>query len=199
MSIEPATEPRRHRWRLALLVLVVLPFLPELAIYAVGALAKLNGCVADQKQICRIVGVNVGDVLSGLVTAAVFIGTVFVLGLAAVWLVMCYLVIGRGWTGPAARFFLALFATVIFAALPYLAPVLAVAPLANDNCLPNEGGGPCLIFGGDVSTAHHTVVLPWLLMPGIPIALATAAVYAIVMAIIKARRARASRQPAPSS
>jgi hypothetical protein len=178
---------------------VLLPFLPDLAIYVVGGLAKVNGCVADQKEICRIAGVNVSDVLSGLVIIAVLIGTVFVLGLAAVWLVMCYLVIGRGWAGPAARFVLALSATVIFALLPYLAPVFAIAPLANTSCQPSEGGGSCLIFGGDVSSAHHTVILPWLIMPGVLITLATAAVYAIVVAIIKARRVRASRQMVKSS
>ncbi|MCK1395802.1 hypothetical protein [Bradyrhizobium sp. 1] len=178
---------------------MILPFFPDLAITAVGALAKGNGCVPDQKEICRIAGVNVSDVLSGLVTVTVLIGTVFVLGLAAVWLVACYWVIGRGWVGPAARFCFALSATAIFALLPYLAPVIAVAPLANANCRPNEGGGSCLIFGGDVSTAHHTVILPWLVLPGVPIALATAAVYAIVLAIIKYRRARESRQPVQSS
>lgn len=198
-GLEPRPEPRRFRWRLALLLLVLLPFLPELAVHVVSGLAKVNGCVAGQKEICRVAGANVSVVLSGLITAGVLIGTVFVLGLAAIWLVMCYLAIGRGWEGPGARFVLAFAATAIFALLPYLAPVLAVAPLANDNCQPNEGGGSCVIFGGDVSVAHDAVILPWLVMPGVLIALATAAVYAIVLAVIKARRSRAHRQLVKSS
>ena len=200
MSIEPGTEPRRIWWRLALLVLVVLPFLPDLAIYAVGGLAKVNGCVADQKEICRIAGIDVSVALSVLITTAVVIGSAFVgFGLAALWLIMCYLLILRGWAGLAARSVLALSVTIIFALLPYIAPAIAVAPLANTKCQPNEGGGSCLIFGGDVSSAHHTVALPWLILPGVPIAVGTAIVYAIVAAIIKARRTRASRQPAQSS
>lgn len=195
MSIEPGTEPRRHWWRLALLCVVVLPFLPELAIYAIGGFARINGCVADQKDICLIAGVNVSNVISHLLIAGVFIGSGFAgLGLAALWLVICYLVIVRGWAGLVARLVLALSVTVIFALLPYLAPGFAVAPLVNANCQPNEGGvGSCLIFGGDVSSAHHTVILPWLIFAGVPIALGTAVLCAIVMAIIHARRARANR------
>ena len=199
MSIEPGTEPRRHWWRLALLLLVVLPFLPELAISAVGGLAKVNGCVADQKEVCLIAGANVSNALSGLLTVGLVIGSAFAwLGLAAVWLVMCYLAIVRGWAGTGARLFLSMSATVIFALLPYLAPGFAVAPLVNARCQPNEGGGPCLIFGGDVSNAHHTIVLQWFILPGVPIALGTAVVYAIVTAVIRARRARASRRSAQS-
>ncbi|KJC47721.1 hypothetical protein UB31_18370 [Bradyrhizobium sp. LTSP849] len=200
MSIEPATEARRHWWRLALLLLVVLPFLPELAISVVGGLAKIGGCVVDQKEVCLIVGVNVSDVVSGLVTAAVVIGSAFAwLGLAAVWLVLCYLAIVRGWAGLAARLLLALLVTVVFALLPYLAPGFAIAPFVNANCQPNEGGvGSCLIFGGNVSSAHHTVILPWLIFAGVPIALGTALACAIVMAIVRARRTRAIKRSARS-
>jgi hypothetical protein len=200
MSIEPATEPRRRWWRLALLLLVVLPFLPELAISAVGGLAKIGGCVVDQKEVCLIAGVNVSSALSGLITAAVVIGSAFAwLGLAAVWLVMCYLVIVRGWMGLAARLLLALLVTAVFALLPYLAPGFAIAPFVNANCRPNEGGvGSCLIFGGNVSSAHHTVILQWLIFVGVPIALGTALACATVMAVVRARRTRAIKRSARS-
>lgn len=198
MSIELGTKPRRIWWRFALLVLVVLPFLPDLAIYAVGGLAKVNGCVADQKEICRIAGINVSKALSGLVTTSIVIGSAFVLGLTVVWLVVCYLVIARGWAGFVARCVLALSVTVIFARLPYLAPYSVIAPLADPSCKPSGGGGPCPIFGGDVSSAHHTDALQLLVWPGDVIALSTAAAYAIVAAIIKAWRARARGQPAQS-
>lgn len=196
MSIEPGTEPRRRWWRLALLLLVVLPFLPEIAIYAVGVLARIKGCVPDQKELCFIAGVNVSNVISRLLAVGLVIGSGFAgLGLAAVWLVICYLVVVRGWAGLAARLFLALLVTVMFALLPYLAPGFAIAPLVNANCQPNEGGvGSCVIFGGDISSAHHTVILPWLIFAGVPIALGTALVCAIVTAVIRARRARAIRR-----
>ncbi|QPF88853.1 hypothetical protein [Bradyrhizobium commune] len=200
MSIEPVTEPRRRWWRLALLLLVVLPFLPDLAISAVGGLAKISGCVVDQKEACLVAGVNVSDAVSGLVTASVLIGSAFAwLALAAVWLVMCYLVIVRGWTGRIARLALALLVTVVFALLPYLAPGFAIAPFVNANCQPNEGGvGACLIFGGNVNSAHHTVILPWLIFAGVPIAAGTALACAIVMAVVRARRVRAIKRSAQS-
>jgi hypothetical protein len=179
---------------------VVLPFLPELAIYTVGGLAKIGGCVADQKEACLIAGVNVSDIVSALLTTSVLIGSAFAwLALAAVWLVMCYLVIVRGWVRLAARLFLALLVTVVFALLPYLAPGFAIAPFLNAKCQPNEGGvGACIIFGGDVGSAHHTVILPWLIFAGVPIALGTALACAIVMSVVRARRTRAIKRSAPS-
>jgi hypothetical protein len=41
-------RPRRHLWRLGLLVLVVIPFLPEIVIYLAAALAEIMGCQPDQ-------------------------------------------------------------------------------------------------------------------------------------------------------
>ncbi|APG12395.1 hypothetical protein M2175_005536 [Bradyrhizobium elkanii] len=183
-----------------MLLLVVLPFLPELAISVVGGLAKIDGCVVDQKEVCLIAGVNVSSALSGLITAAVVIGSAFAwLGLAAVWLVMCYLVIVRGWVRLAARLLLALLVTAVFALLPYLAPGFAIAPFTNANCQPNEGGvGTCLIFGGNVGSAHHTVILQWLIFAGVPIALGTALACAIVIAVVRVRRTRAVKRSARS-
>jgi len=201
MSIEPATESRRHRWRLALLALVVLPFLPDLAITAVGVLAKGTGCVVEQKELCLIAGVDVSHVLSNLIAAAVVIGGAFAwMALAAVWLVMCYLVIVRGWVTLASRCLLALLVTVVFALLPYLAPGFAIAPFVNASCQPNEGGvGSCIIFGGNVSSVHHTVILQWMILAGVPIALGTALTCAIVFAIVRARRNRVMKRSANSN
>jgi hypothetical protein len=198
MSTTPVAQRRRHWWKLALLLLVVFPFLSEIAIYAVAGLARINGCVVDQKEVCFVAGAKVSDVISRLLTAGLWVAGGFVgFGLAALWLVMCYLLIARGWAGLIVRFSLVLSVTLIFALLPYLAPGLAIAPLINAHCQPNEGGvGPCVIFGGDVSGAHQTIVLPWLLFAGVPIALGTAVIYAIVVTVIRARRARPARPPA---
>jgi hypothetical protein len=193
MSVEPAIRQRHRWWRVALLLFVVVPFLPELAIHAVAALAKANGCIIEQKDVCLVAGAKVSEVISDLLTVGLSVAGFAGIGLAAVWLLFCYLLIRRGWEGKSARISLALLVTLIFALLPYLAPGLAIAPLANARCQPNEGGGPCLMFGGDVDGAHQTVVLPWLIFAGVPVALGAPVAYAIMAAIARARRARATR------
>jgi hypothetical protein len=190
MSIEPVIQPRHRVWRLALLLFVVLPFLPEIAIHAIAGLAHANGCVIEQKDVCLIAGAKVSDVISDLLTVGLSVAGFAGVGMAAVWLVICYLLIPRGWEGRGARISLALLATLIFAVLPYLAPGFAIAPFENARCHPNEGGGPCAMFGGDVDGAHQTAALPWLIFAGVPVALGTAVVYAI----IKAWWARAARR-----
>ena len=46
----------RHLWRLVLLLLVALPLLPEIMIYAIAALAKIKGCNVDDAKVCFIAG-----------------------------------------------------------------------------------------------------------------------------------------------
>jgi hypothetical protein len=196
MNTNDKQSHRRRRWRLTVLLLVVFPFLPEILVSVVAAVAITKGCPIDAKTACVLLGVPVSRVISYLLTAGLFVAGGFVgLGLAAPWLVMCYFYITRGWAGLVARLALALSVTLIFALLPYLAPALAIAPLINAHCQPNEGGvGRCLMFGGDVSGAHETIVLPWLITAGVPIAFGTAAVYAIVAAVVRSRAAKRSAQ-----
>lgn len=199
MNTKATKESRRHGWRMALLLLVVLPFLPEIIIYATAAVAKAGGCLVDDDWVCWIAGVRVSDVVAHLLRVGVIVAVGFGYGIAAAWLALCYLAITRGWARLISRLLLALLVSVIFAFLPYLAPALAIAPLVNTHCEPNEGGvGRCEIFGGDVgSAAHETVIVPWLIFVGVPIAFGAVVIYAIVAAIIRvvaARRVAASVQ-----
>jgi hypothetical protein len=43
---------RRYLWRLGLLLLVVIPFLPEIVIYLTVALAEIMGCQPNQNSAC---------------------------------------------------------------------------------------------------------------------------------------------------
>jgi hypothetical protein len=185
----------RRLWRIALLVLVVLPFLPEIAIYAAAALAKIMGCQLEQKAACAIGSLQISDVIAAALTAATFVGVGLAFyGIVALWLALCYFAVTKGWPHTPSRLLLALGIALVFAFLPYFGPMLAIADLENPNCQPNEGGvGPCVMFGGNVgSPAHDVVTVGWLIVVGAPIALAALVVYVIVLFVIRATAGRRS-------
>jgi hypothetical protein len=207
-SIRP---PRRNLARLLLLPLIIVPFLPELAIVATAALARLGGCEPAESSTCLIATLPVSEViaLALRVKASFIVDHIFdpkyqaawlsALYLAiAVWLVVCYLAVIRGWTHLASRLVIGFLVTLIFALLPYVGSMLALADLTDEGyCLPNEGGiGTCRLFGGyiqgpEYSPAHDAVRIGWLGFLGAPLALALFAVYAIVVIVM------AVRQPKP--
>lgn len=199
MTTESTQHSRRLLWRLLLILLVVLPFLPEIAIYLVSALAEAGGCKPGETWVCLIAGTPVSDVIVAALEFGLVVSAGFGVGGAAVWLALCYLLVTLGWARLASRLSLAFVIMLIFAFGPYFGPMLALGNLVNPNCHPNEGGvGPCVIFGGDVgSPAHETVTAPWLMFLGAPMALATFAVYVIVVIVVRVVSARRAASAAP--
>src|ERR1700712_1362766 len=64
MTTKSAKHSHRYLARLALLLLVVIPLIPEIVITATAGLARLMGCVPDHKEPCRIGSVAVSDVIN---------------------------------------------------------------------------------------------------------------------------------------
>src|ERR1700730_8910505 len=95
-----------YLWRLALLLLVVLPFLPELIIYAVMGLVKLDFCIVGKNGVCYIARVSAADIVANAVDAGVAVSVFFGLGVVAVWLKFCYSAIRRGWISSRSRQFI---------------------------------------------------------------------------------------------
>src|SRR5580704_12424031 len=126
MSTNDRQSRRRPWWRLALLLLVALPFLPEILVWAVAAIATIKGCQIDAKTACVLLGVPVSDLISRALFVGLFIATGFGLGVCAGWLAICYLVTTLGWTRLWQRLLVGAVTTAIFAILPYFAPMLAV-------------------------------------------------------------------------
>jgi hypothetical protein len=188
-------------YRLALLLLVIIPFVPEILIFVVAAVARLMGCQPDQKGACVIGSIPVSDVIAsalqisaGLMIAGVRSSNVwivvFYIGVAT-WLVVCFIVLIQAWTRVHSRLLVGLVVALVFAILPYFGPMLSIANLANENCKPNEGSvSTCMIFGGYVgapgdSPAHDAVLMGWLFFPyGALVAFGLFGLYAVtVMAV----------------
>jgi hypothetical protein len=192
------TNNNNLRWRGALLLLIVLTFLPEIIILATSILAKMMGCQTGSEVTCTIGPSSAGDIIRNALKAGSFVGFRFSDGLAALWLALACFLVSKGWTRLSSRLLLAFIVTLICAFVPYFGPMLSIGYLVNPNCNPNEGGiGPCMIYGGNIdSVAHDTVRLAWRMIDGAPIALGIFVVYAIVL--IGVRFFPKGRTPAPT-
>jgi len=204
MDTTVSNTRRRSLWRGGLLLLVLLPLLPEILILAVSAYAAAVGCQADAGFACAVGPPSASGVIRAALKVAYAVGTKFADdNIVIAWLVGCFLVIILGWSRLASRLLLAFGVTLIFAVLPYFGPILAIGPLVNPKCRPNEGGVPpeCTIYGGDVgSAAHNAVRLGWKFFYGAPVAFVAFVLFVIfVLAahLISRRRAAAREQGAP--
>jgi hypothetical protein len=199
MSTESKESFRRWLWRGALLSLVLLPLLPEVLIIVARTYAGVVGCQIDSKLACAVGPPSAAETIRTALQAAYFIGSKFADdSIVLAWLASCYALIILGWTRLSSRLLLSLGASVIFGFLPYFGPILTIAPLANPNCNPNEGGVPpeCIIYGGDVGNAAHDAVrLGWKFFYGAPAALGAFVVFVVVVlgARLVSRRRIASR------
>jgi hypothetical protein len=123
MNSQATESLRRHRWRLVLLLLVVVALLPEVAIYFATTLAKIKGCQVKvpQETGCTVCNISLNDIIFRLFTLGVWIA-----GSAApvVWLAPCYLAIARGWQRLVSRLLLGLVVALIVATLYY--PVVSI-------------------------------------------------------------------------
>src|ERR1700722_8068034 len=200
MTKEFLEHSRCRRWRLVLLLLVVISLLPEIVMGVTVAFAEITGCQPDQTSACVIGSLPVSDVIAlaleagtVVILAGVRTNTVWLVVLyagVAAWLCLCLIVVTLGWARTLSRLLLGLAMAIVFAFLPYFAPLLVVDYLANDNCRPNEGGlGACKLFGdyvggAEYSPVHDAVVMGWLAWFGIPLALGIFIIYALVVIVI---------------
>jgi hypothetical protein len=183
MSIESKERLGRWLWSGALLLLVVLPFLPEVLIIAASAYARVVGCEIDSSMACAVGPPSASEIIRDALQAANFIGKKFADdNIVAVWLILCFALIILGWARLSSRLLLAFGTSLIFGFLPYFGPMLAIGPLENPDCHPNEGGvGPCKIYGSNIdSAAHDAVRLGWKIFDGAPFALGTFLLFAVV-------------------
>lgn len=169
-------------WKVGLASLVVLPFVPEVLIFAVSAYAGLVGCQIDSRFACAVGPPSASEIIRLALQAAYLIGDQFANGYVVVaWLVLCFLLIVLGWARLSSRLLLGFGVSLIFAILPYFGPMLSIGHLENPDCRPNEGRvGPCKIFGGNVDGAAHDVVqLGWKSLDGAAFALGTFVIFVI--------------------
>jgi hypothetical protein len=195
---------RRWLWRGGLLAFVLIPLLPEILILAVSAYAGAVGCEADARLACAVGPPSASGVIRFALKAAYTIGSKFADdNIVVAWLVCCFLLIIFGWSKLASRLPLAFGVSLIFAVLPYFGPILAIGPLVNSKCQPNEGGVPpeCKIYGGDVGIAAHDAVrLGWKFFYGAPVAFVAFVAFAVLVLgahLISRRRAASREQGSP--
>jgi hypothetical protein len=189
VATEQKVASSRRFWRIALVVLVVLPLLPEIVVLGASAIADLSGCRVDAPPSTAIdtagglnggsevpldpwiiikgftgkacaIGPPVGSIIRFALNAGFFVGASFGSGFVVIWLVLCYFSITRAWTGFSSRLTLALLVCLIFAVVPYFGPMMSVGHLENPRCQPNEAGvGPCVVYGGEVGSIVHDNVV----------------------------------------
>jgi hypothetical protein len=185
---------RGHRqlwpWRLAFLLLVVLPFLPKISIYVVISLAKITSCHVGEGETCLAGPISVSRTIVAALGAdwgsgAGFIVNILVTCIPVAWLAVCYLAVNQGWARTVSRILLALIATLIFAALPYFASLPAFGNFVAPDCQPYRGGfGVCELFDGNIGGAPHILMIQvWLGFIGVPIGLLAFLFYVVVILV----------------
>src|ERR1700722_5263261 len=207
MDMKSSVHSHFNWWRLLLLLLIVIPFLPEIAIYAITAVAKIQGC--SPKASCNVLGLSAFDAFNAIdraLSAALFRtglrrvagsanwdSTWLVMGpcILEIWLAACYGVVTLGWVSTRSRLSVAFAVTLLFAVLPYIGPWRAI----NLDCYPRGGGvGECEVFGGhldntvpgapDKITANDTIAAENQFLIGAPIATGVFVIYLVVATII---------------
>jgi hypothetical protein len=128
-------------WKFVFTVLVLLPFMPAISVYAAVALAKIKGCGVGEEEICVAGAISVRRTI--VETAQISAGLAVVLLAALTWLALCYLSVALGWKRTASRLLVGVAVTVIFGGLPYFASLPAHGNFVEPHCKPYAGG-----FGG---------------------------------------------------
>jgi hypothetical protein len=205
MTTKSVKHPHYHLARLALLLLVVIPFIPEIVVTATAALGRLKGCLPDQKDACQIGPVAVSDVINWALHAkASWMASEtrlenFYLAIAG-WMLACYVALTLGWTRVSSRLLLGFAVALVFALLPYFVPILTIADLLNEASCKPTGGGNCRIFGGMVSGIYAAIRMArWdTVFDGALVAFGMYFVYAVVVALAGVVAARRPAKPEQS-
>jgi hypothetical protein len=172
---------------------------PDLALVARGFVPHPGSALGQPGKVCAIEPPASGIIRLAL-NAGFFIGDTLSSGVIIIWLALCYLSIGRGWTSLLSRLTFAFLVTLIFAIIPYLGPMMSIEHLRNPRCQPNEAGvGPSVMYGGDVgSIVHYNVALSLEVLKGAAVAMGAFSLYALFLLIARlAAWVRASLNVAP--
>jgi hypothetical protein len=196
----------RQLHRLGFLLLVIVPLIPEIAVYGIIGLARVKGCQPDQTDVCLIGAMPVSHAIGFVLehTAGFIVAQAgslkFVVGFyfaAAGWQTACYGALSQGWTRVWSRLLLGFAVALLFVVVPYFGLTIATSYLENENCPPaDEGGfGSCRVFGsyvggGSYNPMHDAGELGWLALIGAPLALGIFAVYAIWIVVVGIRSAK---------
>jgi hypothetical protein len=196
-----SSNPSRHVfWRLLLLSLAVVPFLPIIVISLTSAFAQAAGCKLDQQEACDVASLPASKIISlALQACAGWVMTasraderwlyVFHASVSA-WLCLCLVVMSLGWRSIRSRLRLGLAIVMGFAILPYFGPAMATAHLVYDKCAQNAGRvGACMLFGGRVGTEqynpmHEALIIANQAGNGFGLVLTIFAVYLAIVTII---------------
>jgi hypothetical protein len=163
-------------WKLVFTVLVLLPFLPAISVYAAAALAKIKGCSVGEKEICVAGAISVSRTIVKMAQANP--GLAVVLLVALTWLALCYLCIGLGWKRTASRLLVGLAVTFIFGGLPYFASLPSLGNFVEPDCKL----GVCGLFDGSIGGGVHILLIQvWVSFIGLPFGLLAFLVYALVI------------------
>lgn len=177
--------PKRRNGRIvarwALLLLVIIPFLPEIAVVTTALSAKAMGCLVDQVMPCAVGAWSPGRAIDQAIRlSAVLIDFpsgkrddfyLFIGG----WLIACYVVLSLGWSRMASRFLLGSVLAFIFAVLSTSGPFFAIAFVgASQSCR----GTKCRLFGDEIYSAGAALA-----MSAPPFAFEAAALVGLIFAI----------------
>lgn len=190
----------RFFWRLILLLLVIIPFLPIIIIGLTSTFALVAGCGLDQSGPCNVASLPASTIISfALQACAGWVMTAsrtdarwlyaFHAGVSA-WLCLCLVVMSLGWTSVQSRLRVGVAVVTAFAILPYFGPALATANLVHDTCTQNAGRvGACMLFGGRVGTEqynpmHEALIIANQAGNGFGLVLTIFAVYLAIVTIV---------------
>lgn len=149
MATDSLKRSHKDPARRLLPLLVTVPLFPEIFIWVVAAIAGLAGC--DPSHACEKVSPTVSEMIEAGLWAAGIVrfawSTYFHLAIGA-WLVVCLLLLLRGWTSATSRLLIGAAVTLFFALLFVFGPWFAVYMVADANtCNPQKRTG-CFLFGG---------------------------------------------------
>jgi hypothetical protein len=147
MATSSLTLSRQRPARRLVLLLVTVPLLPEIFIWVVAGVARLAGCkpafACESLPASHLI--EWGLWAAGIVRFAW--SSYFHLAIGA-WLVVCLLLLFRGWTGATSRLLIGAAISLFFAVLFVYGPWVAVYVVSDANtCKPQLSIG-CFLFGG---------------------------------------------------
>lgn len=182
-------------WKLVFVILVLLPFLPAMSVYAVVALARIKGCEAGGEEIC--IGGPISTARTIVEAAQASPGGGVVLLIALTWLALCYLSVTLGWKRTASRLLIGLAVTIILVGLPYFAALPSLGNFIEPHCRPYGGGfGVCGLFDGSIGSAEHILLIQvWASFIGAFASLAFPIYATVIVVSRKLRSTRTSIKP----
>jgi hypothetical protein len=178
----PSPNPRRLRWRIILLILLLIPAIPSIFLLIISIYGKIAGC-NPAGAACIIGGTSLGETAKRALDAAAAFASFFVF-LGGLWFAFALLFVHRSFAGAGGRLLAAMFTAFWSVAGAIVMGFVALASIAP-HCSFNEGGvGSCRIFGVITTSGHHIGTAIWGVMIGIPIAALFFLVYVVVVTII---------------